>query len=392
MSDKIAIRTSDRATFKKCRQYWDMSSPLRLKYQSAKPASHFVFGSAWHAAMESWYAPTPELGAYQSEGRTKWAKETFTAYINRQRRELIESGWDGIELDVEYDEMLALGHKMIDYYVGWAKIHDDFEPVTVEHEFEVPVTNPRGDIHLCMRKHVLEVDPENNVFEREEWWKPDWSPPSTIEARDDLKPVYYQGRIDGLVRDFRGFYYVLEHKSAAKEGPAKWLAINDQVSSYEWALQKMLGIPIKGTIYTIAFKRAPEKPKVLKDGSISCDKRQTTTASLFVEAIEEAHPFRPAAETITDSTKYFEYHQFLTNPDVAPKYIERHILHRNPHQLEDVGQRIAMEAQDMLNDPFIYPTISSINCNSCAFYAPCQNKQDGGDWQYQLASEYAKRS
>jgi hypothetical protein len=375
MTDKLIIRTSDRGTFKKCRQYWDMSSPLRLNYEPTKPASHFVFGSAWHAAMESWYAPTTELGAYQSDGRAKWAKETFTAYINRQRRDLIENGWDGIELDNEYDEMLALGHKMIAYYVGWARIHDDFEPVTVEHEFEIEIPGLCFHEEMTMRGPTVHTGPRTSKF-----------------CQLEGQPIYYQGRIDGLVRDFRGFYYILEHKSAAKEGSSKWLAINDQVSSYEWVFTR-LGIPVKGTIFTTAFKRAPEKPKKLKsDGSVSCDKRQTTTASLFVEAIEEAHPFRPAFETITDSEKYSTYHQFLTNPDVAPKFIERHVLHRNPHQLEDVGRRIAMEAQDMLNDPFIYPNISSINCNSCAFFAPCQNQQQGGDWQYQLASEYAKRS
>lgn len=353
MTDKLVVRTSDRATFKKCRQLWDFSSKIRLNYDTDKPIYHLLFGTAWHAAMEVLYLPGDD---YQTDVRTKAAHEAFEATIREQYRDVVRMGNDSPELDKEFDEMHVLGHKMITYYAGWAKFNDDFEPVTVEHEFEVP------------------IDWKGNLL--------------TVGGA----PIVYQGRIDGLVRDLRGYYWVLEHKSAAKEQATWWLQINDQVSSYEWALQGMLNIPIKGTIYTIAFKRAPEKPKVLKDGSVSCDRRQTTTASLFVEAIEEAHPFRPAFETITDNKKYFEYHQFLTNPDVAPKFIERHMLHRNPHQLEDVERRIAMEAQDMLNDPFIYPTVTAINCSSCPFKYPCLTRQDGGDWQYELASEYRKRS
>jgi hypothetical protein len=374
MSDKLIIRTSDRSTFKKCRQLWEFSSKIRLDYEPLRPKDYFEFGTAWHAAMEVWYYPNKGgLPPFLDPLREEAARAQFLATNAFQRKQQEELGFGGPDTDIEYAEREKLGQGMLSYYFGWSRIHDDFEPITVEHEFEVPITRDGG---------ARMVKSPSTYYD---WWVGDAPLP------EDVYEVKYQGRIDGLVRDFRGHYFLLEHKSIGRESPTKWLQIDDQVGSYAWAMQKMLDIPIKGVIYTRSYKRYPEPPKILRDGSISCDKRQQTTASLFVEAVESAHPFRPAAETIADDDKYLNYHQFLTNPEVAPKFVERHITTRNPNQIEDIGKRIAMEAQDMLNDPFIYPNVSSINCNACSFFGPCLTKQDGGDWKYHLKSEFRKR-
>jgi hypothetical protein len=366
MTDKHTIRTSDRATFRQCPELWNMTSKIRLNFEPLRPKAHFEVGTAWHAAMEALYDPEHW---HDHDTKLHRAWKAFRDTTNDQQRNQEELGFGGPDLDIEFKERLELGRGMLEYYVGWSRINDDFEPVTVEHEFEVPITKEvRGEVW-----NLWYGDGDEGLHT---YW-------TRAEGN-----VVYQGRIDGLVRDFTGAYWILEHKTAQKSGPTKWLMMDDQAGSYAWALQKMLGIPIKGIIYTRAFKQFPQPPKLLKsDGSVSCDKRQSTTAALFVEAVEQAHPFRPAAETITDDEKYFAYHQFLTS-DAAPQFVERHWLIRNPNQIEDIGRRIAVEAQLMLDDPAIYPNVSSINCNQCAFFGPCLTKQEGGDWMYQLKSEY----
>jgi hypothetical protein len=64
---------------------------------------------------------------------------------------------------------------------------------------------------------------------------------------------------------------------------------------------------------------------------------------------------------------------------------------RSLDNIEQIGQRIAVEAMDMLNDPSIYPTVTPINCNGCPFFGPCETRQRGGDWMYQLKSEFWER-
>lgn len=370
MIDKLVIRTSDRAEFKTCRQRWDFTSKIRMNYEPLRPKDYLEFGTAWHVAMEVWYEPGD---GYQTPARERAAQAAFKQTTNDQQRTLEEFGYGGPDLDIEFDKRLALGKGMLNYYFGWARINDDFEPVTVEHEFEVPIETDSGWQYYYNTR-------ENRI-----------DGPFSERWHDYLLPVVYQGRIDGLVRDFAGNYWLLEHKTAERESGTYWLQMDSQVGSYIYVFQRLLDRPIKGCIYTRAYKRFPQPPKVLTDGSISCDKRQQTTASLFVEAVEQAHSFRPAAETIADTEKYLNYHQFLTNPDVAPKFVERFQPTRNPRQIEGIGQQIAMEAQDMLNDPFIYTNVTPINCNNCAFKGPCLTKQDGGDWEYHLASEYRKR-
>jgi hypothetical protein len=365
MSDKYIVRTSDRATFRQCTQLWDFTSKIRLNFEPLRPKTHFEVGTAWHAAMEALYDPEHW---HDHDTKLHRAWKAFLDTTNDQQRNQEELGFGGPDLDIEFKERLELGRGMLEYYVGWSRINDDFEPVTVEHEFEVQIG------WKCEVSGDFAFGESTN--------HPDGKPCAMCI------PIVYQGRIDGLIRDLTGAYWIMEQKSAGKFGPTKWLMMSDQDGSYAWALQKMLGIPIKGIMHTRALKAFPQPPKILKsDGSVSCDKRQSTAAALFVEAVEQVHRHRPAAETITDDEKYFAYHQFLTS-DAAPKFVERHWLIRNPRQIEDIGRRIAVEAEMMLDNPKIIPNVSAINCNSCSFWGPCLTKQEGGDWMYQLKSEY----
>jgi PD-(D/E)XK nuclease superfamily len=364
--DKLIIRTSDRQIFKRCRQLWDFTSKIRMDYEPLRPKDYFEFGTAWHAAMESWYAPEhgknednyPFLDA-QREQPARWA---FQQTNSQQRKQLVNLGFGGQELDQEYQEREVLGLNMLEYYFGWSREHDDFEPITVEHEFEVLI----GYLH---DEHFRDWDVGDGRSQE----------------------VVYQGRIDGLVRDLKGNYWLLEHKTASKEGGTQWLMMDEQTGSYIWAFEKMLGVRILGVIRTVAYKRFPAQPRILKDGGVSVDRRQSTTAQLFMDAVQEAYPFRPAPETIAKVPKYKEYWDFLFS-EAAPVFVERHSLTRNHEQIEDIGRRITLEAEDMLSDPHIYPNVSPMNCNPCLFFGPCLMRQEGSDWEFTLKSSYRKRS
>jgi hypothetical protein len=347
-----------------------------MDYEPLRPKDYFEFGTAWHAAMEAWY--NPKLWDEKGGGSEQEARHAFHATNASQHEQLEEFGYGGPDLDEEFNQRHDLGQGMLNYFFGWSRLHDDFEPITVEHEFEVPLGSWCDSSVTLYPKHMGNVDALNDEHPH---CNPEWH-----------HDVVYQGRIDGFVRDFGGNYWILEHKTASKEGGTNWLAMDPQTGSYIWAFQKMLNVPILGVIRTVAYKRVAERPRVLKDGSISTDKRQSTTAGLFLEAVQEAYPFQPAHQTIADVPKYLDYHSFLANPDVAPKFVERHQLQRNPDEVENIGFEIAMDAEDMLSNPNITRSVSPMNCNPCAFYGTCLAKWENKDWKIILESEFVKRS
>jgi hypothetical protein len=342
-----------------------------MNYEPMRPKDYYEFGTAWHAAMEAWY--NPKLWDVKDGGPEQEARHAFHATNASQQKQLEEFGYGGPDLDEEFNQRHDLGQGMLNYFFGWSRLHDDFEPITVEHEFEVPILVP---------KDYVALDPflVNDVGQL--WW---------YDGTGHTIQVFYQGRIDGLVRDFGGNYWILEHKTASKEGGTNWLAMEPQTGSYIHSFQKMLDVPILGVIRTVAYKRVAGRPRALKDGSVSTDKRQSTTAGLFLEAVQEAYPFQPAHQTIADTPKYLDYHSFLANPDVAPKFVERQQLQRNEDEIENIGREIAMDAEDMLSNPNITRSVSPMNCNPCPFYGPCLAKWENKDWKIIIESEFVKR-
>src|SRR5947209_3560583 len=56
-SNKLIIRTSDRAYFKRCRQLWDFTSKIRMNYEPLVQPRPLEFGTAIHRGLEVYYNP-----------------------------------------------------------------------------------------------------------------------------------------------------------------------------------------------------------------------------------------------------------------------------------------------------------------------------------------------
>jgi len=342
-----------------------------LDYEPLRAKLYFDFGTAWHAALAQWYEPSTWAAA-SIEHRTVWAQQAFDFSLNNQLQLYRDRGIDDMEMEREFEEAMTLGPAMFDNYIPYSLEHDDFTPIRVEQEFEVQIGWYVDSIVMYLGPHL------------DAWYEK-----LLPEPQAQAIPIVYQGRVDALVQDLLGNYWIAEWKSAEKAPPEsnRWLAMDAQVGSYAWAIQKMLGIPIKGVIHRTTLKRAPEPPKLLKNNQLSIDRRQYTSATLFAQSVKQWEEMFgiPALD------KYNEYLEFLASPD-APKFIYNEQVTRNPNQIANIGKWIAAEAQEMLSDPDIYPSPSSINCNSCAFYGPSLAWQEGSDWQFILDSQFVKRS
>jgi hypothetical protein len=258
------------------------------------------------------------------------------------------------ELEEDFNARLELGKGMLEHYFQWAPTVDNFTPVKAEVEFEVPVFDPR------------------------------FPPPrQPIQLFASGLPIVYQGRIDTIVQDPEGHYWNLEHKTTSKFGDTSHLDLDEQITSYGWALWSM-GIVLKGAIYSEAYKAVPVPPQQLlhqREGRwYSVNKQQSTTYDLTVKTLTQAH------EDLERYAEYLEYLRAQGNP-----YFRRFQQHRTTAEYQEVGARIGYEAIDMLQGPHIYANPGRFNCSFCRFREPCIALNKGLDYQFMLDNLYVKR-
>lgn len=359
---KFIIRTSDRSYFRTCRLKWDFTSKLRQDLEPKSPQTFYDFGTSIHKGLEAYY--DPRLWG-KEELRQLAARTDFFASERAFRQSAKADSPYGdlpFEQDQEFDNRTALGGGMLEHYFLWAPKQDNFKPVKTEIEFEVKIPVPE-DISLPNGFYNL----QGNLF-------------AFCREHKEVHPVVYQGRVDLLVEDEHGFYWIVDHKTAAQFGNTAYLDVDDQCGSYIWALRRVLHLPIRGVLYNRLLKAAPHPPAVLKNGGLSQNKQQRTTYDLFLVAMQEHN--QPYGD-------YAEYLDYLKNKPNG--FFSRVPVHRGDEEDKTTERRILMEAIDMLNDPSIYPNPGMFICMGCAFMQPCVATADGSDLKWIMDSLYRKR-
>lgn len=337
----IIIRTSDRGQFKKCREFWNFTSRIRMDYDYIPGIKALDFGTAIHKGMDVLY--NPETWGIDRSVTQQLALASFVETLTQQRKRIEEA--QGRVFDdeqrLDFQERRELGVGMLEHYFLWAPMQDAYlRPLFVEVEFEVPIPGLPGYV--------------------------------------------YQGRVDVIWEDIRdGTIWIGDHKTAAQFGDQSHLDLDQQCGSYGWALKHHLGLDVQGVIYNELRKKVPEPPAVLKNGRLSQNKSQNTTPEIFI---------RTCIELGQNPKDYADFIQTLR--EEGQEYFRRAQVHRTAKEYEILEQNIRLEALDMTQDPSIYPNPSQWNCRGCQFKTPCVMKQDGSDYQWFLdhSGYYQKRS
>lgn len=309
--------------FKSCRQRWDFTSKIRGNWEPIQRYLAFDFGSAIHSGLEAYYEPSTWGNKVLMQRNAIDAFRLFFADLESKVRV------GDIEIEYRFDEQVELGTKMLEYYFTWAPKQDvGLEPIFTEIEFEVPIPG--------------------------------------LEGR-----AVYQGRIDLIVEVFIDGksigYFIVDHKTISSFGDFQWLWLDDQGSSYAWAIKQQLGLDIRGVIYNHLRKKPPHKPRMLMSGGFSKAKNQDTTFEVYLKAIRDTGQ---DPRWYRDILLYFKQ-----NPK---EFCRRTTVHYSEQQLDIVEERIRKEAREMINpDVVIYPTPSPWNCNGCRFFGPCIQVQEG---------------
>lgn len=185
--------------------------------------------------------------------------------------------------------------------------------------------------------------------------------------------------------------YLLTHNTTSRildeDAESSFLLLDDQISSYVWALRS-LGLDVSGFVYVEIKKAYPQVPKELsrlyKGRRFSTDKTTLCTAEMFRTFIEE--------------NDQQAYHEGLYDDHLAwlkrdgPRFHQRHQVHKNDAEVRAVGENIWFEAQDITDNPRVYPMPGRFSCNTCLFKQPCIGKNMGEDYLYTLETMFEKRT
>lgn len=400
----IPIHNSDRGSFKRCRQYWEWSSPTRqnlmIRADIFGVNIPMWFGTGCHYALEQSYNPIlrrDPVEAFKTWFDIQWRGGVVTEEwldlvydlepepASHNLSELTDlwsvRGLEDILPDPnheEFDELFVIGTEMMKFYKEYAAIHDDFEPLMTEHTFSVPIWDYENDKILT----AIDMREESPNFGKE------------LE-------VHARGRQDLVKRNVANDRLgIVDHKSAARidEDLHIKLETDEQCTTYLWAAQieaqyydlPHKGEPLEEVLYNVLRKAYPKPPTLLKDGysfSVNRQSESTTYDMLmaYIDSLGEKTKWLWPSGFSPNQTEYIKYLK-----DVGDEqFIIRKHVKRNQHQLRNVGYRIYLEALDMLNDPRIYPNLrNDYTCINCQFRAPCLAKMDGSDWEQLINDNY----
>lgn len=342
MGSIIPIHNSDIQSFKGCRRRWDILSDIRQGRKPIETPRPFDVGTASHEAFAFFYNPktwSRTLGddrPVMVAGAIGIYKHTLEQQRARYVKLMKIEGLSPEQID-EHEAEVELGTGMLNHYFDYVRRHDcdRFQPIMVEKSFEVPI----------------------------------------LENEDNI--VVYRGRIDALVLDEWGQYWIVDWKTALQfRDNMGYLELDEQLGSYNWALQQVLGLPIAGNIYAEIRKAYPLPPPRLqttrKGCNFSTNRQNATSYELALQTFTEAGE---------DLMMYEEYLNFLRVEGF--EYVRRIQVHRNQHELKELGERIKGEALDMLNPNLrLYPSPSPFKCNGCPVRPICIGMNDGSDVNY----------
>ena len=387
------IHTSERKSFRGCRRRWDWI--FREYYYPKVTAKPLEFGVAFHNAMEVLY--NPDTWQMDREIILNAAITEFSNTCNKQRDKYLEIKkqyqLNTHEDEEDYDERVALGVGMLKHFgknimPEWDK---NWKPKHVEIEFIVPIQNPDTNEYLTCWCKTCQVTARRIIQSEPESYYDEWEDRFQSLAKSGL-PVCLAGRIDCIMEDANGNYWIVDWKTAAtisRERGDEFLFLDDQINSYLMALRRKLGIKIRGFVYVELRKAFPEPParnKSIRLGrAYSVSKSATSDYDTYLKTVREND-----AEAF-EAGLYDEHLEYLKTE--GPLFAYRYQIHKADIELEEVERVLFTEVQDMIDpDLRIYPNPGRFNCGFCAFRQPCMEQYAQGDVMFTLEELFDRRA
>ncbi len=328
-SGLIAIHTSDRYLFKRCRRRWNWNSVIRMNLIAEDtPAGPLWFGTGLHFALEDFHG-------YNRFGDPR---DAFLAFIRAHKRSEVPEDWE---------DLRQLGEGLLGYYV---------------------------DVWLPRRKdkyHTLWIDGVPQVEVK-------WEVP--IPGRNDAA---YAGKFDRIVEDQEGRLWILDWKTTARYDLNR-LALDQQISAYAWAGRQLYGDRLEGVLFVQFIKTAPAlEPARLVRGGFSKSKTQPVSYGAYRRALIKEYG------NIPDEYVAILNELASHEDENGDQFIRWDEVHRSPATLRAESWKIQSEVAEMLDpDLQLYPHPTRDCTWDCPFRTPCIALDDGVDVEWMLQEMY----
>jgi hypothetical protein len=310
VATECVIRPWERQLFLDCRRAWDLAAHERQGREPVVPARVVDLDRAVKDALAVYYFPG--MWDWNRAIVAPLATEAFARSL-RAQREAYETA-TGAPLDeaaaARWEADMAAGRRLLSAYDAWARDLDGWSTVQVETLFDVTVP-----------------DPETVA--------------GTGLLAADGRGVLYRLRIDLVVVDGRGRYWLMEHR-LCRDGFAALddLRLDDAALTRSWGWELGFLATVTGTIHNELRLPRPDEP----------------------------------------------------DPGDLDEWFQRTKIPRTREEIEGAGRRLAVQSRLMTRvdvDP--YPTPADTTCPPCEFRSPCLAMMEGADPDPALAGDYRTR-
>lgn len=308
---EFKINVKDITTFKRCRQLWNYSAGSRMSLAPVDKPSSFYLNDAIKFALLRWNS----VGMHYNNSLIKfWAQHIGS-----------------------HDDTVALAKGILDHYQLWQRFDEgqycdaSFEFVAINVDYSVTLwANTRRAVILTGNYDaIVKHAPSNRFFL--------WNLQSTSRIGEREKQIQYNQTL------------------------AIQLLIADEVFK-----QFNIDAPCRGIFTTLIRKKIPADPRILKDGTLSVDKHQDTSAEWFANFARKHH------NTWSQDELFKTYGSLLSHLQAnATPYFKRALIQTTPSQLQQTKADLLAVTSEMIDrNTAIYPSEND-RCNSCQFRDPC---------------------
>jgi hypothetical protein len=357
------IHISDVRQFLSCRRAWDYASMLRQGYEPDPTPIHFLVGRAVHFAMYAFY----EEGVHPAYSY----KLFIDNHIKTREPELLIP-----DEKSKRQQAINVGLMMCDNYFKWVTGNDSpdegWTTLSNETKFRLPLFNEEGK---------------------------------------KSKRISLAGRFDRVAQKEDGSIWLWEFKTTAREPDHTWLELDNQVTTYCYAAEQILGVPIAGIHFRFMKKKFPEKPHRIRQGLAlsrainSGAQGVNSTYDLYVEAIEELAAEQLAPKFAPDPIPEImlmrkvqalkeEYDDVLTQ--LADRGWEEYFkcfdVVKTKAQIKSATRNLWLLGLEMSRPNVkIYPAEEWQKCRFCSYREPCLMTNNGEDPSALLHHTYLHR-
>lgn len=285
--------------------------------------------------------------------------EAFKAYVDAWKR---YSQKTRHQMPDDWKEQAELGVALMDYYLVWLEGREPLDTLWVD---GIPQVEVKVEIQL---PH-------------------EYFPPHIQDHYDE--GIFYQATLDRVVVE-DGDYWLLDYKFY-KNMQQDHLEFDPQMSAYTWCGHVMYPeMPLKGAILQQHRKDVPNPPRILSAGGLSVAKNQKTTHRLYRQAIIDMYgDVANAPGNVVATLNDFAGRESKDRD----AFIRRDYTVRTPEQIASTGQKILMEAEDMLNMELpLYPNETKDCSWDCSFQDVCIMMDRRDSWNDILLETTVSRS